>query len=285
MPSETDSPPVPAYTRRQQTGSGTARSLLLTVFGEYVLPNGQAVWTAPLLRTMAGLAVEEKSARQALNRMAADGWIASERVGRRVRWSLTEPGRTLLTEGAERIYSFGRDRESWDGRWLVLLASVPESRRDLRQQLRNQLTWAGMGSPAPGVWVSPHASRESEVKQVVEGLGLGAEVCSFCGPFAGVGSERAMVEQAWHLAGLAAGYEAFIQQFAGLRPGAGDEALFAQIQLVHEWRKFPRLDPQLPVELLPPHWIGIRAVNVFKDQHQAWHSAAQEQWAALVEQG
>lgn len=284
MSSEGDTPPVPAYTRRQQTGSSTARSLLLTVFGEYVLPNGQPVWTAPLLQIMAGLGIEEKSARQALNRMAADGWIVSERVGRRVRWTLTDPGRTLLTEGAERIYSFGRDRESWDGRWLVLLASVPESRRDLRHQLRNGLTWAGLGSPTPGVWISPHASREAEAKQVVEGLGLDAEVFSFCGPFAGVGSERAMVEQAWHLADLASGYEAFIQQFAGLRPALGEEVLFAQIQLVHEWRKFPRLDPQLPLELLPPHWIGIRAANVFKDQHQAWHRAAQDQWAALLEQ-
>ena len=282
MSHDAENPPVPAYTRRQQTGGGTARSLLLTVFGEYVLPNRQAAWTAPLLRVMAGLDIEEKSARQALNRMAADGWIASERVGRRVRWSLTEPGRTLLTEGAERIYSFGRDRETWDGRWLVLLASVPESRRDLRYQLRNGLTWAGMGSPMPGVWISPHASREAEAKQVVEGLGLEGEVFSFCGPFAGVGSERAMVEQAWHLADLASGYEAFIQQFAGLRPAPGEEVLFAQIQLVHEWRKFPRLDPQLPLELLPPHWIGIRAANIFKDQHQAWHSAAQDQWAALI---
>ena len=166
--------------------------------------------------------------------------------------------------------------------WLVLLASVPELQRELRHQLRNGLTWAGLGSPAPGVWVSPHASREAEAKQVVEGLGLAAAVYSFCGPFAGVGSERAMVEQAWHLGDLAAAYEEFLGQFAGLRPEPADEVLFAQVRLVHEWRRFPRLDPQLPLELLPPHWIGVRAANVFKDLHQAWHAAAQERWAVLA---
>jgi phenylacetic acid degradation operon negative regulatory protein len=273
---------VPSYTRRQQAGPGSARSLLLTVFGEYVLPQGRAVWTSTLLHVLDGLQVEEKSARQALSRMAADGWITSERAGRRVRWGLTANGRALLGEGAERIYSFGRERESWDGRWLVLLVSVPESQRDLRHQLRNGLGWAGLGSPAPGVWVSPHASREAEAKQVVESLGLEVAVFSFCGPFAGVGSERTMVEQAWHLGDLAAAYEEFVARFAGLRPGAGGPVLLAQIRLVHEWRRFPRLDPQLPLELLPPHWIGLRAANVFKDLHQDWHGPAQEYWAQLA---
>lgn len=282
MSLDDDGPAVPSYTRRQQAGAGSARSLLLTVFGEYVLPQGRPVWTSTLLHVLAGLDVEEKSARQALNRMAADGWIVAERAGRRVRWGLTANGRTLLSEGAERIYAFGRDRESWDGRWLVLLVSVPETRRDLRHQLRTGLSWAGLGSPAPGVWVSPHASREAEAKQVIEGLGLAAEVFSFCGPFAGVGSERSMVEQAWHLGDLAAAYEQFVRDFAGLRPDPGDQSLLAQIRLVHEWRRFPRLDPQLPLDLLPPHWIGLRAANVFKDLHHTWHPQAQSHWHSLT---
>jgi phenylacetic acid degradation operon negative regulatory protein len=275
---------VPSYTRRQQTGARSARSLLLTVFGEYVLPAGRPVWTSTLLHVSTGLGIEEKSARQALSRMAADGWIVAERAGRRVRWALTGHGRTLLSEGAERIYSFGRERDSWDGRWLVLLVSVPESQRELRHQLRNGLTWAGLGSPAPGVWISPHVSREAEAKQVVEGLGLEPVVFSFCGPFAGVGSERGMVEQAWHLGDLAAAYEEFVQQFAGLRPQSGDQALFAQIRLVDQWRRFPRLDPQLPLELLPPHWIGLRAANIFEDLHRQWHATAQARWAALADE-
>lgn len=273
---------LPSFTRRQQTGARSARSVLLTVFGEYVRPSGQAVWTSTLLHVSAGLGVEEKAARQALNRMGADGWITAEREGRRVRWNVTEHGRTLLTEGAERIYSFGRDRASWDGRWLVLLVSVPESQRDLRHRLRNGLTWAGLGSPAPGVWVSPHPGREAEAKQVVADLGLDAAAFSFCGPFAGVGSERDMVEQAWHLAELAEAYEEFLSRFAGLRPTTPDEILVAQIRLVDEWRRFPRLDPQLPLDLLPPHWIGLRAANVFDDLHLQWQAPAQRRWAELA---
>ena len=273
---------VPSLSRRQQTGASSARSILLTVFGEYVLPSGAAVWTSTLLHVAAGLGIEEKAARQALNRMGADGWIVTERTGRRVRWGLTEHGRTLLTEGTERIYSFGRARDSWDGRWLVLLVSVPESQRDLRHRLRNGLTWAGLGSPAAGVWISPHPSREAEAEQVVADLGLDTVAFSFSGPFAGVGSERSMVEQAWHLGELAEAYEEFVRAFAGLRPDSPDEVLFAQIRLVDEWRRFPRLDPQLPLEMLPPHWIGLRAANVFDDLHAQWHAAARARWTELA---
>jgi len=273
---------VPSLSRRQETGASSARSLLLTMFGEYVLPSGAAVWTSTLLHVAAGLGIEEKAARQALNRMGADGWIVAERSGRRVRWGLTGHGRTLLTEGAERIYSFGRERDSWAGRWLVLLVSVPESQRDLRHRLRNGLTWAGLGSPAAGVWISPHPSREAEAKQVVAELGLDPVAFSFSGPFAGVGSERSMVEQAWHLGELAEAYEEFVRGFAGLRPDSPDEVLFAQVRLVDEWRRFPRLDPQLPLEMLPPHWIGLRAANVFDDLHQQWHGSAQSRWTELA---
>ncbi len=257
----------------------SARSLLLTVLGEYVLPQDEPAWTSTLLRVLGGLGVEEKAARQALSRTAADDWLAAERSGRRVRWALTPRGRELLSEGAQRIYAFGRDREPWDGRWVVLITSVPESRRELRHQLRTRLTWAGFGSPAPGVWVSPHASREAEAKQVVESLGL--EAYSFNGPYAGIGAERTLVEQAWHLGELAGHYQDFIQRFAGMRPPPGEGILLAQIRLVHAWRHFPMLDPRLPLELLPPDWIGVRAANVFHDLHESWLTPARTHWMTL----
>ncbi|WP_285774343.1 PaaX family transcriptional regulator C-terminal domain-containing protein [Microtetraspora sp. NBRC 13810] len=275
----------PSYSRRHQAGTGSARSLLLTVFGEYVLPHAEPAWTSTLLHVLGGLGVEEKSARQALARMAADGWVVAERAGRRVRWGLTEQGRRLLTKGAERIYSFGRDPIVWDGRWLVLIVTVPETRRELRHQLRTRLTWAGFGSPVPGVWVSPHASYEAEARRIAEELGLAAAAFSFSGPYAGIGSERTMVDQAWPLDDLAAGYEVFIREFAGARPEPGDPTLLAQVRLVHEWRRFPTMDPQLPPELLPPDWAGARAAVVFHGLHRAWLSPARRQWARLSAAG
>jgi len=71
---------MPSYSRRQQTGARSARSLLLTVLGEYVLPSGAPVWTSALLHVSAGLGIEEKAARQAL--MDSLGGIPLGRPGR-----------------------------------------------------------------------------------------------------------------------------------------------------------------------------------------------------------
>ncbi|WP_279537807.1 PaaX family transcriptional regulator [Amycolatopsis acidicola] len=268
--------------RRREVSHTSARSLLMTVLGEYVLPRGRPVWTSTLVDVLAAFGVEEKSARQALARTAAEGWLVSERVGRRVRWSLTPPGRRLLTEGAERIYGFGRDSGEWDGKWLMLLVSVPETKRDLRHSLRTRLTWAGFGSPTPGVWISPDASRQDEAGTIVRDLGLDKEAMSFVAAYGTIGDEDAMVAQAWDLSALEGRYEGFIDEFTGVHPACGDEALHAQAKLVHEWRRFPFLDPRLPARLLPHNWSGAQAAELFHRKHVEWRPAAQEHWDKLT---
>jgi phenylacetic acid degradation operon negative regulatory protein len=272
----------PALSRRRELGATSARSLLLTVLGEFLLPCNEPVWTQVLLDVLGGLGVESKSARQALARTAAEGLLESDRAGRRVRWALTGSGRRLLTDGAARIYGFGGSTRVWDGRWLVLLISVPESRRQLRHRLRTRLAWAGLGSPSPGVWLSPDPGKQDEVTGVVADLGLTAVTSSFVGPFGVIGTERDLVHQAWDLAGVEAAYELFLDEFGAADPATPDEVLRQQIHLVHAWRRFPFLDPQLPAALLPEDWAGARAAALFSAQHHRWHRPAQQQWARLI---
>jgi phenylacetic acid degradation operon negative regulatory protein len=273
----------PSLSRRHRVGAASARSWLLTTLGEFVLPSTRPVWTSAVLETLAGLGLEEKAGRQGLARTAADGLIRAERVGRRTRWHLTDAGRHLLTEGAQRIYSFAGQSSTWDGRWLILGVSVPESQRELRHRLRARLSWAGFGNLATNLWVSPNVDREAEAKQLLDELGLAGSTLSFTGPYAGIGSERNVVEQAWNLDELADRYRDFLAEFGGLEPASGVDFVLAQIRLVHEWRRFPFLDPQLPADLLPPDWVGARAAAVFTARHSAWHPPAQAYWRALID--
>src|ERR687890_1902854 len=103
------------FSRRREVAATSARSLLLTVLGEFVLPLDAPVWTQTVVDVLALVGVEEKSARQALARTATDGVVTSTRAGRRVHWSLSRSGRRLLTEGAARIYAHGAARPAWDG--------------------------------------------------------------------------------------------------------------------------------------------------------------------------
>ncbi|MFF4252707.1 PaaX family transcriptional regulator C-terminal domain-containing protein [Streptomyces sp. NPDC001663] len=272
----------PVVSRRREVGDASARSLLMTVLGEYVLPRGRPVWTSALVEALALFGVEEKSARQSLARTAAEGWLASERVGRRTRWALTPPGRRLLTEGAQRIYDFGSGERVWDGTWLVVLVSVPEAKRDLRHRVRTRLSWAGFGSPEPGVWITPRADREAEALGVLKELGLADDAMSFTATYGAVGSEAAMVARAWDLSGVEDRYEAFIDEFTGLHPADGDPVLHSLTLLVHEWRRFPFLDPRLPPKLLPAGWSGARATELFHGRHAEWTTAAQRRWDELA---
>jgi phenylacetic acid degradation operon negative regulatory protein len=272
----------PRVSRRREVAHTSARSLLMTVLGEYVLPRQEPVWTSTLVDVLALFDIEEKSARQALTRTSGEGWVRSERAGRRVRWCLTPPGRRLLTEGAERIYAFGRRGSDWDRRWLILLVSIPDSQRDLRHRVRTQLTWAGFGSPAPGVWVSPKVTPPAEAAEIIAELKKGGQAMSFVAAHGDVGDELDMVSRAWDLSGLEEQYEQFIDEFTGLNPGTAVATLRAQTRLVHEWRRFPFLDPRLPRTLLPARWSGEQAAELFHTKHQDWREVAQQHWDTLA---
>jgi phenylacetic acid degradation operon negative regulatory protein len=274
--------PRPKLYRRREIGGGSARSLLMTILGEFVLPRQEPAWTAALVDALGMFDIEEKSARQALARIAAEGWLRSDRVGRRVRWSLTGPGRRLLVEGADRIYGFGSGGRNWDGRWLIVLVSVPEAQRDLRHKLRTRLSWAGFGSPAPGVWITPRPEAEADAKLILDELALAGQAMSFVAGYGALGEEPEMVAAAWDLGEVAERYQQFIDEFGTANPRTPDDVFRAQTRLVHEWRRFPFLDPQLPAELLPPQWIGTTATDLFIDRHTRWRDAARQRWGELA---
>ena len=79
-------------------------------------------------------------------------------------------------------------------------------------------------------------------------------------------------------------YEQFISDFNRLRPRGGPASFAAQTALVHAWRRFPFIDPDLPDDLLPRDWPRRAAFELFKDRHEKWAPAAQEHFDSLASQ-
>jgi phenylacetic acid degradation operon negative regulatory protein len=265
---------VPSATRRPRAGS-SARALLLTVLGELVLPRGGAVWTGTLVEALARLDVEEKNARQAIARSADEGLLTSERAGRQVRWHLTTGARDLLTTGTERIYAFGAPGGArWDAHWLVVLCPVPEEHRAKRHHLRARLGFAGFGFLSAGVAISPHLEREDLASAVLRELGLVDGAAVLRARAGAIVPDGELLHRAWDLDGLADRYRAFIEAAGALCPVDGAAQFAALVTLVHEWRRFPFVDPEIPDELLPSGWPGHRAKAVFDERHARWSPAA-----------
>ena len=265
--------------RRRSVGAPAARSVLLTVLGEYVMPRRDALWQETLIDALGTLGYKPQAARQALARSVTAGWLRTERVGRRSRVELTAETSAMLESGARRIYAFGSPWE-WDGRWLVVVLRVPEERRDVRHQARTQLAWAGFGSLGGGLWISPHAEREEELRGL-SGEGSAAELLSLRAEFGSLGDPRKIVEEAWDLDAVSAAYTTFIDDFARRRPRTPAAVFAAQTMLVHEWRKFPFLDPDLPAEMLPAGWPREPAHDLFTDRHDEWSTIARDYFGSL----
>jgi phenylacetic acid degradation operon negative regulatory protein len=269
---------APVLSRRHEAGAGSARSMLFTLLGELVLPGDGIAWTSAVLAVFERLGVAEKATRQALMRTSNAGWLRAEKVGRRTRWQLTPAARKLLSDGGKRIYSFGPAAE-WDGQWVLAQVRIPEADRRARHVVRTRLAWAGFGSLAPGLWISPHVNREPEAIRVLTEAGVAGDAHVFVARRTGLSDTRAMVAAAWDLPEIEAEYEQFVAEFRA--PQEPADVLLRQLELVHAWRRFPALDPSLPRELLPSRWTGIAAAELFADRHERWRPGAHREWRRL----
>jgi phenylacetic acid degradation operon negative regulatory protein len=265
--------------RRHSVGAPAARSALLTLLGEYVLAAPDGVWQETAVAALETLGYKTHAARQALTRSVAAGWLATVRHGRRARLYLEDATAEMLRAGAARIYSFG-GRWEWDGQWLLVVLRVPERQRAVRHQARTRLAWAGFGSLGGGLWITPHTEHEDELSDLVGGDAV-AELLSFRTVPGALGNLDRLIAQAWDLAEVGRAYREFIARFSRLRPGSPRAIFVAQTLMVHEWRKFPFIDPDLPASQLPPRWPGRRAHDLFHERHRRWNMASQRYFGSL----
>lgn len=263
---------------RPRSRDGSAQGLLLVLLGSFVWQRAAAPAGA-LVAALDALGITENAARKAIHRLTHDGLAKADRQGRQSRVSITPRGEEIFARGEAQVFGFEGDRPAWDGRWLVVAVSVPETQRTTRHYLRSRLALIGMGSPVPGIWISPRV--DMSAMRIIERLDLAAMASSWVGPFGPVGDEAAMVRSAWDIDGLSALYAEFIAQFDAVGPGDDAGCFVAYVQLVQAWRRFPYIDPQLPTPFLPDPWLGRRAASLVRDRRAAWSDRALRFWEEL----
>lgn len=263
------------------------RSLLFTLYGDYVRPLGQeGVRVGALVRLAAELGVGDNALRSALSRITREGWLLALRNGGPPRYGLSERGRELIEEGTRRIY--GHHRAAWDGRWLLVSYSLPEPRRGQRDRLRQGLSFLGLGSLGNGLFVTPHDLRV-QVRDLIRRSGVEADVTMHHGILEWPADPAQVVARAWDLERLGARYAEFLDRVAGELPEAGAlgdrEAFRRRFLLTHEFRRFPFSDPDLPDALLPAGWVGTAARSLFLEYNAALRPAALRFYAAIADEG
>jgi len=266
-----DVPPTPSPTLDDlrsaacSDGAPSARNLLVTVFGDALLPHGDdtSISVRALSRLPAAFGVNERLVRTSLTRLVTDGLLTTSSEGRRSFYRVAPEALDLFRQADHRIYHGTAD--DWDGSWTIVVIDGSEATARRRAQLRQELAWAGLGVVAPNVMASPIVDAEAA-----------ARVVGHVGGFANVLVSRSSVVEADGTLGadelahrvaaleeIAGRYARFIRRYedypSGLSELASDLAFKLRTLLVAEFRRIALVDPQLPARLLPVDWIGTRA--------------------------
>jgi phenylacetic acid degradation operon negative regulatory protein len=244
-----------------------ARSALFDLFGDHLRTRGGRAPVAALVRLLDPLDIAAPAVRTAISRMVRQGWLLPVRVDGGPGYQLSVRAVHRLDEAAARVYRTGRP--SWDGRFDLLVMSLPERRAE-RNRIAGTLSLLGYGRIDPSTWVSVRAS--DEVDTLLKEAGIAFERFTATHA-AGTAGAAALVRRAWDLTALAAAYDEFVARqevaMASVTRHSSDQVAYAaRFRLVHEWRTFLFRDPHLPPALLPAPWSGATAADFF-DRHES----------------
>ncbi|MFC4769409.1 PaaX family transcriptional regulator C-terminal domain-containing protein [Effusibacillus consociatus] len=251
------------------------RSLMFTLYGDYIQYYGGEIWVGSLIRLMSEFGISESSVRGAILRMVNQELLKVRKVGNKSYYSLTDKAKRRVEEGVRRVYSIRNHK--WDGYWRIFTYSVPEEKRDLRNQLRKELSWTGCGLISNSTWVSPNPLEE-QIMEIVKAYRLEPYTFLFSSSSIISHDHKEIIERGWNLEEIATEYQQFIEHYGikyeRLKEGAWNntltdrECFIERTALVHEYRKFLFKDPGFPLDLLPPNWSGIKARELFWNIHQ-----------------
>jgi phenylacetic acid degradation operon negative regulatory protein len=243
-------------------------SIVITVFGDAIVPRGGSVWLGTLLEFFRTIDIDSGVVRTAMSRLAADGWLERQRVGRNSFYRLVKKGRQTFDAATKHIYD--PQVSDWTGRFELLLIGNGEDRDASREALKN----AGFGSPLPGVWIAPSGVPIPEEAAHAIRLEVSAED----------DSGRRLLSESWPLDRTADAYLKFMKIFEPLRgwidrrePLADVDAFTARILLIHYYRRVVLRDPLLPAALLPRDWPGRAARQLCGEIYRGLLPAS-EQW-------
>ena len=261
-------PPLKRIVDQLKREPSRTGSIIITVFGDAIVPRGGSVWLGTLLEFFQTLDIDASVVRTAMSRLTADGWFERSKVGRNSFYRLVKKGRQTFDIATKHIYD--PPPSDWTGRFELLLIGNGGDRDASREALRN----AGFGSPLPGVWVAPSGVPVPEEAARAIRLEVSAED----------ENGRRLSGESWPLDRTAGAYLKFIKTFEPLRAWSGKrdalteaDAFTARILLIHHYRRVVLRDPLLPPALLPRDWPGRVARALCGDIYRALLPKS-EQW-------
>lgn len=273
----------------------SARSVLVTIFGDTIVPVASSVWLAQLFKLTDIFGFSGRLIRTSMFRLAAEGWLTNERVGRQSRYHLTPLAIEESEQAASRIYA--TETTAWTGDWTLAVLGGQTGEDDAWQNLADHLGWHGFIALTPGLLASANTTVE-RVRDLCAVIEPKIRVPLATATFADLDHlvEDGFFSAAFNTAELEAAYDAFLQRYRPILesanastagPGSSPEdplAAFAmRTMLVHDLRRIRLRAVDVPPELLPSPWIGDRAMSVAAELYRILSSRAAPLLSEILE--
>ena len=199
-----------SFERRRPMRAG---SLIVTIYGDAIVPRGGSLWLGSLLDMMAGFGVEPGLVRTAVSRLVADGWFERTRIGRNSYYRLSATGAAEFATATARIYRAAEP--VWSGEMDIAIITTPDASR--RAALRDCMQREGYGQAAANVMLRPHAASLAPASPEP----ASPDVIRLVTHPGNVEDARTLAEACWQLGELNAVYRQFLEAFG---PVAGEIA-------------------------------------------------------------
>jgi phenylacetic acid degradation operon negative regulatory protein len=270
--------------RRQRPLRGG--SLIVTIFGDSIMPRGGAVALGSLITLAAPFGLNERLVRTATARLAKEGWLEGHRAGKLSEYHLSRDGRERFAEATRRIYS--APETEWSGRWTLVV--LPPMRAAEKKEIKEELIWQGFGELSTNVLAHPELDSRSLRKQRSP-LGPLSKVIVFDANLADGDAPQRLVSLGWDLEDLGLRYQRFVKRFErvfaalhGLRTLDHQACFIVRTLLIHEYRRLHLRDPLLPPRLLRTNWPGAQAAALCRDIYALVFAASEAHLSVVAAQ-
>lgn len=258
-----------------------AKSLLMTVFGDAIVPHGGSVWLGSLIALLSPLGLNERLVRTSVYRLVEEGWLEASRSGRRSQYRLSARGEKRFLRAHQKVYA--PPQTLWDGQWLLAILP-PDLSSAQKLQLKKELLWEGFGLWAPGLFAYPGDKQEA-LSELIARTQSGGKVMVLSASDAALKNTMPLATiSVWNLKEAAKSYKKFIARFETLHeliakaPSVTPTQAFAlRTLLIHAYRRTLLSDPQLPAELLDNEWPGGAAYSLCRTLYQTLDTEADRQ--------
>jgi phenylacetic acid degradation operon negative regulatory protein len=243
------------------------QDLAITILSAHLRRPGERVWSGGMVRILGEFGFSTEAARAALSRLVTRRLLTRHREGRLVHYALSPKAQEIMADGDRRIFSLGRGAPSTDT-WTVLWHSIPEDRRVERAQLARRLRFLGFGSVQDATWIAA-SDREQEVRVALTSLGVEQFASVFLGRIASRTEQALLESDAWDLEDVERRYTEFLEEFGSYAdPDQRDrlsdrDAFVVRCRMLHAFRSFPFVDPELPDHLAPAPSRRAASVETF----------------------